>query len=168
MKNIPVAFACAVAIGLLSAGALRAEEGAVEVAEGKQVSIEYTLKLDDGTTLDTTEGRDPLVFEVGAGQILPALEEKLVGMRVDQSTKVKVPPENGYGPHNPDAFQTVALNTIPEDARHVDAMLMAQSPQGQQRMVRVHEVRAEEIVLDYNHPLAGKTLHFDVKILGID
>lgn len=138
------------------------------VSEGRTVSIEYTLTLEDGTEAQSNVGGEPLTFEHGKQQILPALEEELEGMEVDDTVTVTLPPEKGYGERNPDAFQPMEASQIPEEARKEGAMLVMQTPQGQQRPVRVHEVKEEEVVLDLNHPLAGKTLTFDVKVVDIE
>jgi len=153
---------------LLPAVSLAEEAKQPVVEEGKSISIEYTLTLDDGSTADTNVGGDPLVYVQGGGQILPALETALVGMTIDQTRQVKLNPEEGYGPVNPDAFQEVEAQVIPEDAREVGAQLVAQDPSGRQRPVRVHAVEGEKITLDLNHPLAGQSLTFDVKILAIE
>jgi FKBP-type peptidyl-prolyl cis-trans isomerase 2 len=130
-----------------------ATEGGIVVEDGKQVSIEYTLKLEDGSTADSN---------------VPALEAQLAGLKVDDTTHVKLSAEDGYGPVNPEAFQEVDSGQIPEEARTVGSVLVASDGAGQQRPVRVHEVREDKIVLDLNHPLAGETLIFDVKIVAID
>jgi FKBP-type peptidyl-prolyl cis-trans isomerase 2 len=144
------------------------EKEVLVIEEGKTVSIEYTLKLDDGTTVDTNVGQDPLSYTQGGGQILPALEEALTGLAVGDTKEVSLTAEQGYGPVNPEAFQEVSLDTIPEDARQVGATLIATAPNGQQQPIRVHELKDDTIVLDLNHPLAGEALNFDLKILAIE
>jgi len=138
------------------------------IEDGRLVSIEYTLTLDDGSTADTNVGEEPLVYTQGEGEILDALEEALAGLAVDDEKQVRIAAEQGYGPVDPDAFDQVALDDIPEDAREVGAMLVAEDSEGNQRSVRVHEVRADGVVLDLNHPLAGQTLHFAVRIVAIE
>lgn len=137
------------------------------IKDGVTVSIEYTLKLDDGTTVDTNVEGDPLTFVQGSGQILPALEEQLDGLDVNESKQVTLPPEKAYGDVKKDAFQTIPLERIPEDARQVDARLVAQDDKGNKLQLRVHEINGDQAVLNLNHPLAGKTLHFDVKVLAV-
>lgn len=155
--------------GAVTVKSVSAEEAAdAKIAAGSQVAIEYSLKTDDGNVVDENVGRDPLRFEQGKGQILPALEEELEGLSVGDEKKVTLSPENGYGAVNPDAYHTVPAEKIPEEARKVGAMLMAQGANGQQRPMRVHEVKGDEIVMDLNHPLAGKTLHFDIKVVSVD
>lgn len=138
------------------------------VKDGSKVGIEYTLKLDDGSIADTSEGSAPLVYQQGAGQMLPALEQSLAGLAVGDEKKVTLSPEQGYGPIQEELYQSVGIEEIPDDARTVGTLLVAQDARGNQRRVQVREVRDEEIVLDLNHPLAGKTLFFEVKIVSID
>ena len=138
------------------------------IEDGNSVSIEYTLKLDDGSTVDSNVDGDPLTYTQGSNQILPALEEALLGLEVGDSKQVDLTAEQGYGPIDPRGYQEVEADRVPEDARTVGTMLMASTPDGQQQPIRVHEVRDDMIVLDFNHPLAGEALHFDVKILDVE
>ena len=157
------------ALAIVAAPACWAEDEETKVIEdGSSVSIEYTLKLDDGTTADSNEGQDPLTYTQGSSQILPALEEALLGHAVGDTKEVKLTAEQGYGPVNPEAFQEVELEMVPEDARTEGVTLVATGPDGQQQPIRVHEVREETIILDFNHPLAGQALNFDVKVLAIE
>lgn len=154
-------------LGLAATAAWAEQQQPPVVENGKTVSIEYTLTLDDGTKADSNVGREPLVFEQGAKRMLPAFEEQLIGMKVDESKQFTLTAEQGYGAVNPDRFREIPLDRIPEDARKTDARLMTQDGAGRQRVVRVHEVREEVAVLDFNHPLAGQRLNFDVKVLEI-
>jgi FKBP-type peptidyl-prolyl cis-trans isomerase 2 len=138
------------------------------VENGRQISIEYTLTLDDGTTADTNVGEELLTFMHGDGEILEALEDALAGLEVDDEKQVRIAAEDGYGLVDPDAFDRVELDAIPADARHVGAMLVAEDEDGNQQSVRVHEIGADEIVLDLNHPLAGQALNFAVRIVAIE
>ncbi len=138
------------------------------IQDGSQVSIEYTLKLEDGSLADSNVGREPLTYEHGSGQILPALEDALTGLAPEATKSVTLKPEEGYGIVDPSAFQEVPPEHIPEEARRVNAQLVAQDASGGQRPARVDQVHDDKIVLDLNHPLAGKTLHFDIKVLAVD
>jgi FKBP-type peptidyl-prolyl cis-trans isomerase 2 len=144
------------------------EEKSAVVTDGNRVSIEYTLKLADGTVADSNVGGEALTYTQGESQILPALETQMLGMKVGDSKQVSLTAAEGYGEVNEELYQTVPSSAVPEDARTVGAELVAQTPTGEQRPVRVHEVNGEEIIMDLNHPLAGKTLEFDVKVLAID
>lgn len=154
-------------VGEEEAPAAEKKESAV-VQEGSKVSIEYTLTLDGGEVADTNVGRDPLTYQQGAGQLLPALEAEIAGLAVGATKEVALSAEQGYGPVRDELYDTVEASQIPEEARSVGAVLVAQAANGQQRQVRVHEVKGDEIVLDLNHPLAGKDLHFAIKVLAID
>lgn len=171
MPRSPVRACLRAALCLLVAGAAtsaRAEEEAKVVQEGSQVAIEYTLKLEDGSTADTNVGEDPLVYQQGESQILPALEEALEGMEPGEQRQVTLPPEKGYGERNPDAFQEVEASALPEGAAEVGTRLVSEDTEGNRRLVKVHEVKDGSVVLDLNHPLAGETLHFDVKVVNVD
>ena len=137
------------------------------ISKDKSVSIEYTIKLDDDSLVDTNVKSDPLTFVYGDGKVIPGLEKALEGMKVGDSKKVVVSPEEGYGESNPKAFVEVAKDKVPEGALKAGAMLQGQSADGASVYARVSEVKESTVVLDHNHPLAGKTLHFDVKILEI-
>lgn len=144
------------------------EEEAIMIEEGRTVSIAYTLKLDDGTTVDSNIGADPLSYTQGGGQILPALEEALAGHKAGDTKEVQLTAEQGYGPVNPGAFQEVEIDMVPEDARSAGTMLMATGPDGQQQPIKVHEVKESTVVLDFNHPLAGQALNFDIEVLSVE
>ncbi len=137
------------------------------ISNGKLISIEYTLTLDDKKVLDSNVGGQPLDFTQGSHQIIPGLETALEGMKVGESKQVTVAPEQAYGPVNPKAVQEVRIDKIPEEARKVGAQLSAKDDNGRMVHPRVVEVKEKVVMLDFNHPLAGKELFFDVKILDI-
>lgn len=144
------------------------QEGEGEtIHEGARVAIEYTVKLEDGTTAITNVGGQPLVFVEGGHQILGALEQALAGSKAGDTKIVTLTPEQAYGAVDPKLFRTVPLEQIPEAARKAGAQLVTQDAQGARKMVRVREIRDGEVVLDLNHPLAGKKLRFEVRVLEI-
>lgn len=143
-------------------------ENNMTVLEGKKVSIEYTLKLEDKTVLDTNAGSDPLTYVHGSHQIIPGLEKELYGMKVGDSKQVTVKPEEGYGEVNEKAIIEVSKDLIPEEALKVGTPLQGTNDDGQTITATVKEINEKTVVLDHNHPLAGKTLFFDVKIMGIE
>jgi FKBP-type peptidyl-prolyl cis-trans isomerase 2 len=159
--------ACVGAAVALPAAGARADEKAAVVESGRKVSVEYTLTVDGGVA-DTNVGKDPLTYEHGAGNMLPAFEEQLAGLKAGASKEFDLTPDQGYGPVNEALFQTVEAAEIPAEARKVGTMLVAQNDSGQKRPVRVHKVKDDKIVLDLNHPLAGKKLHFAVKVLSVE
>jgi len=142
--------------------------GASAIADGKQVSLEYTLTLEDKSQVDSNVGKTPLVYTQGAHEIIPGLEKQLAGLKVGESKRIEVPPEEGYGVVYPDRKQEVDKNRIPEEARKVGAKLTGQGPEGQPVFAQVTEVKDNTVVLDMNHPLAGKKLFFDIKVLKVE
>lgn len=139
----------------------------ITVSQGNEVSLEYTLKLEDNAVFDTNVGAEPLTYTHGSHQIIPGLEKALEGMKIGESKHVSVKPEEGYGAVNPEAFLEIKKDQIPEDARKVGSQLQGQNPQGQAVRARVAEIKEQTVLLDFNHPLAGKNLLFDVKVLKI-
>jgi len=156
----------AMALVLIVSGSTYAEERVIQ--EGSNVSIEYTLKLDDGTIVDSNVGEEPLVYQQGKGQILPAIEDALAGLKAQDEKGIDLQPAQAYGERNPDAVRSVPLEVLPEEARHTGAQLTSTDPSGNRTLVTVQEVGDAEAVLDLNHPLAGKALHFDLKVVSVE
>ncbi len=160
-----IGFLSCVVIGSMADKAQSQENTAVST--GKQVSIEYTLKLEDESVVDSNVGAEPLTFVQGSHNIIPGLENALSGMKIGDSKQVTVKPEDAYGSLNKDAVSEIKKDQIPQDSLKVGTVLQGQNPDGQVIIARVVEIRKDTVLLDYNHPLAGKTLHFDIKILDV-
>lgn len=158
-------------LSALIAPALPAEgqkdTGSMRVSAGKLVSLEYTLILDDKTVVESNVGTEPMKYTHGSHDLIPGLEKELEGMAVGDRKQVTVKPENGYGAVDPQALQEVQKTLIPADALTVGVQLRARGPDGSQSFPRVVEVKNDSVVLDFDHPLAGKRLHFEVKVLEI-
>lgn len=137
------------------------------VTDGKYIFIEYTLKLEDGNVVDTNVGSTPMNFIHGKGQIVPGLEKELGGMKKGESKHVIVKPKDGYGNIRDDAIREVPRDKIPEESQKAGAQIQGRTARGRVIPLTVKEVKDKTIILDYNHPLAGKTLYFDVKIVDI-
>jgi FKBP-type peptidyl-prolyl cis-trans isomerase 2 len=152
------------AAAVLPAIGLAAPAAGPTVEAGRKVSFEYTLTLPDGSVVESNVGGKPFAYEQGKGQIIPGLEKALRGLKAGDSKKVTVPPEDAYGPVRAEAQREVPLARIPEEARKAGSMLAAEGFPGS---IRVAEVRKDTALLDFNHPLAGKTLTFDVHILTV-
>ena len=141
----------------------------MKVEKGNKVKVEYEGKFEDGTVFDSSEkhGR-PLEFEAGAGMVVPGFDAAVIGMEKDEEKEFKIEPKDAYGELNPEAFRKVPREQIPTDAEIKPGMMLGvQMPNGQQMPVKVSEVSDTEITLDLNHPLAGKTLNFKIKIVDI-
>jgi FKBP-type peptidyl-prolyl cis-trans isomerase 2 len=123
--------------------------------------------LEDGTQVDTNVGEDPLVFVLGSQQVFPALEQELLGLKIGDTKKVVLSPDQAYGHIVQEAFREVKLEALPEQYRIPGAVLAIQDPEGGVFPIRVHEIRDEKAVLDFNHPLAGKSLQFEVKVMDV-
>ncbi len=137
------------------------------VETGKQILIEYTLSTEVEGLVDSNVESDTLSYIQGTQQIIPALEIALEGMEVGETKEVSITPKDGFGQRSEKALQEVDKSLVPEEARKVDVVLQGHDKGGGVIKARVAEVRDETVVLDLNHPLAGKTLQFNVKILNI-
>jgi len=140
-----------------------------QVQSGDTVSIHYTGTLADGSTFDSSDGRDPLEFVVGSGQIIPGLDKAIPGMEVGDKKVVEIPCAEAYGEANPENRQAIPREQIPADIPlEVGLTLQMQSPDGQHTMpVTVVELSDAEVTLDANHVLAGKDLTFAIELISI-
>ncbi len=138
------------------------------VEKGSTVKLEYTLKDDAGTVLDSNKGQEPLTFTQGAEQLMPGLEKQIIGMHSGEEKKVVLKPEEAYGPTDPNAQAEVPKGMLPPESLTVGTRLMARNSSGEQRPVTVKEIKEQTVILDLNHPLAGKTLVFELKVLGVE
>lgn len=138
------------------------------VADGLVVSLDYTLRLDDGQIIDSTTNQEALEYLHGAGQIISGLEEALHGMAVGDEKEVKIAPADGYGERNPNAMETVPRDIFPPDMQLTPGMgLQLRDKSGNVITAFVADIRPDSVVLDLNHPLAGETLHFQVKVAAL-
>ena len=149
--------------------ALAAERAKDErvVKDGLLISLDYTLKSPEGKVLETSKGREPLRYIHGQKMMVPGLEKELTGMKVGGEKHVTVKPENGYGKINPKAVKEIPKEKIPPNALKVGAVLAAREPDGSMVPMTVKQIKEKTVVMDMNHPMAGKTLVFDVKIVDI-
>ena len=138
--------------------------GELAVADGMTVSLEYTLTLTDRTKVDSNVGLAPVVFTQGSGHLVPGLEKALVGMKTGQTKRVEVPAELGYGAYNPDAQIRVPKQKVPPTVKVGDVLTRPSD----QKPLKVLEITADTVIMDANHPLAGKDLVFDIKILKVE
>ena len=139
-----------------------------QITNGSSVSVNYTGRLEDGTIFDTSlqEGRTPLTATLGQGQLIPGFENGLMGMTVGEKRTIEIEPQDAYGDVNPQMVSEVALNQVPEGVKEGD-MLQGQNQYGPVQVV-VKEVKESSVVLDMNHPLAGKKLIFDLEVVSVD
>ena len=140
-----------------------------EVKNGDTVRIHYTGTLTDGSVFDNSEGRDPLEFTAGAGQVIPGMDEEMAGMKVGEKKTLNIPCDKAYGPLNPAGRQSIPREGIPDDIPlEIGTQLQMQSPDGQVLPVTVVEVDEATVTLDANHPLAGKDLTFEIELVSVN
>ena len=138
------------------------------IADDTVVSIHYTLTLDDGELVDSSQGNDALVYLHGHGNIVPGLESQLTGRKVGDVFTAVVAPEDGYGEHDPAGVQTVPRASFPKDVKVQPGMQFeAENEDGTSAEITVTGVEGDEVTIDMNHPLAGETLHFEIKVAAI-
>lgn len=138
----------------------------LKIKDGVVVSLDYTLRLDDGEVIDSSDGNEPLEYLHGYGQIIPGLEKALAGLTVGDSKTVVVPAAEAYGEVDMEAFEIVPRSMFPDDMELEEglALSLRDAETNEPFDAAIAEVRETEVMLDFNHPLAGETLHFEVKI----
>lgn len=139
-----------------------------QVREGDTVKVHYTGKLEDGTVFDSSNEREPLEFTIGNGQIISGFEQAVIGMTPGETKTATIPPEEAYGPHREDMTLTVDREQFPEDINpEPGQQLQIQQPDGKAAIVVVSDVSTSTVTLDANHPLAGKPLTFDIRLMDV-
>ena len=140
----------------------------IQVKENNTVKVNYTGKLSDGQIFDSSEGREPLEFTLGQGQLIPGFEKGLIDMKLNEKKTITIPKAEAYGEVNEQLIQEVNKTELPQDMEPKVGMgLVSKSPDGQEMTLMVVEVKDESIVIDGNHPLAGKDLIFDLEVIEI-
>ena len=139
-----------------------------KVKDGDTVKVHYTGTLKDGQVFDTSAEREPLEFTLGEGQLIPGFEKAVVGMEVGDSASVDIPVDEAYGEAREDLVINVPKDQLPDEVEpKVGMQLQVNQENGQPIPVRITEIADEELVLDANHPLAGKDLKFDIELVEI-
>jgi len=158
MNKIGLALGLCVAFGVAQA--------ADTIGMGSQVKMEYTLTV-DGKEVDSSKGLGPMPFEFGKNMIVPGLEKAMAGMQAGEEKLVSVSPENAYGTVNDKLLKIVKRSTFPADAKVEVGQIFSSKANGKPFMARVSAVNGDEITMDANHPMAGKTLNFKVKVVEV-
>jgi len=139
------------------------------VEKGNKIKVEYVGSLEDGTVFDSSEKHNcPLEFVVGEGQLIKGFDDAVIGMKVGEEKEITLPPDQAYGEHNPEFVRDMPKNMFPEDQEIEPGMVfMVDLQDGRQLPVRVTNVSDENVTIDLNPPLAGKTLIFKIKVVEI-
>jgi FKBP-type peptidyl-prolyl cis-trans isomerase 2 len=140
----------------------------MKVEKGNKLKVEYTGTLEDGTVFDSSEKHgQPLEFEVGAGQLIKGFDEGVIGMEKGEEKEITIPADQAYGQPRDELVQKVPKDKLPADIKE-GALLISKLPNGQQIPAKIVKIEDKEVIVDLNHPLAGKTLKFKVKVLEIN
>jgi len=137
------------------------------VTAGKKISLEYSLFLEEDEAITSNTGQEPLVYEHGKHEIIPGLEQALEGMKIGEQRQVTLKPEEAYGPVVKEAIIEVDADKLPQESRMAGALVRLDLPDGQALEGQVTKLNHAKATVDFNHPLAGKTIHFDVKVVDI-
>ena len=138
------------------------------IEAGKTVKVHYKGTLDDGSVFDSSEGRDPIEFQMGSGSLIPGFEAAVAEMDIDETRSVTIPSAEAYGDVNEDMVGEIPRTNLPEDIEpEVGMVLSMQSPDGEMP-VRVVAMDEENLTLDANHPLAGQNLTFELTLIGVN
>lgn len=139
-----------------------------QVKQNDTVRVHYTGKLTDGQIFDSSLEREPIEFTMGQGQLIPGFEKGLLDMKVNEKKTIEIPSEEAYGAPREELVQEVDKNQLPDEIKPEPGMgLVSKSPDGREMNLVVKEVKEDTIVVDGNHPLAGKDLIFDLEVVEI-
>jgi len=141
----------------------------LQVENGNTVSVHYRGTLNDGTEFDSSHSRgEPLTFQVGAGQMISGFDAALPGMSVGETKNITLAPDQAYGESNPEAIADVPKTSFPPGfSFQVDSMVQGQNDMGQPVVGTINEVKDNDVTIDFNHPMAGKDLNFEIELVSI-
>ena len=140
----------------------------MQVKKGNKIKVDYTGTLEDGTVFDTSKDKLPLEFEVGSGQVIKGFDEAVTGMEKGQEKEINLKPSEAYGAINASLVNKIPRDKLPPEPEPKEGMaLLLKSPEGKQFPAKITQVSDKEITIDMNHPLAGKTLKFKIKVVEI-
>lgn len=139
-----------------------------KIMQGSKVTLHYTGTLDDGSVFDSSEGREPLTFTVGEHQVIRGFEDGVLGLAVGQEKKIDITPDKAYGEKHAQLIQQVPKELFKDFSPEKGQQIGLMGKDGRQMMATVAEISSTHVTLDLNHPLAGKNLHFSVKIVSIE
>lgn len=141
------------------------------IKKGSKIKVDYEGRLENGEVFDSSQHGDhshPLEFEVGSGQVIKGFDEAVIGMNVGDEKEFTIPSKEAYGEHDSNAIRSFPREMFPSEELKEGVTLMLSTPEGQQFPAKVIKIEKDKISMDFNHPLAGKTLIFKIKILEIN
>jgi peptidylprolyl isomerase len=137
------------------------------IKQGNKVKVHYVGKLEDGEIFDSSEGREPIEFEVGTNDVIKGFEDAVLGLKVGDKTTIKIQPEEGYGMVREDLIMSVSKDQVPEGVE-VGVQLQGLGQNGQPFNVTVKEINEDSVLLDANHPLAGQVMEFEIDVVEVN
>jgi peptidylprolyl isomerase len=163
LKSSHIFLAVILMIGVMMTGC-----NAAVARNGDTVQVHYTGKLADGTVFDSSVGREPLEFTLGAGQVIPGFEKAVLGMKVGEKKTVTIPADEAYGPRRDELAAEVPREKLPSGTTPaVGQQLLMREPDGSEIVVTITEISDDTVTIDANHPLAGKDLTFEIELVKI-
>lgn len=139
-----------------------------QAQDNTTVKVHYTGKLDDGTVFDSSRGRQPFEFTLGEGQVISGFEDAVRGMNIGDTKSVRIPPEQAYGPRRPEAVIELSRSQLPPNfSPEAGQQLNLRTQSGQEIKAIIVDVQDAHVTVDANHPLAGRTLHFDLELVAV-
>jgi len=141
----------------------------MNVKENDTVEVHYKGTYDDGTVFDSSEGKDPLKFAAGTGQVIPGFDKAIIGMGIDNKKSISLEPSDAYGDYDEKMVFPMPLSQIGDDIKpEIDMQLKMVTQEGHAVIVVVKEITEDSLILDANHPMAGKRLNFDLHLINIE
>ena len=138
------------------------------IGEGTQVTLYFSLSLENGDVVDSNFEREPASFAIGDGSLLPGFEQALFGLKTGAKESIVIPPENGFGQPNPNNIQSVERESFAEMELEKGLVISFKDPAGGELPGVVSSFNEEEVTIDFNHPLAGRNIVFDVEIVSVE
>ena len=138
------------------------------IKKGNKVKLHLSGKLKDGRVFAITKAKEPLEFEAGAGEILPGIDDEVIGMEENEEKKITLSPGMGFGERKEELIKKVDKNVFKGEKAKIGQRINMQMEKGRTVSAEVIEIEADKITLDLNHPLAGKELMFEIKVVGIE
>jgi peptidylprolyl isomerase len=138
------------------------------VKKGDEVKLHFSGKLKDGKVFATTEGKQPLEFEAGAGQILPGIDEEVIGMQKNEERRIAIPPEKGFGKRKEELVMKFDKDMFKGKMLEVGQRISVKNREGRTLLAQVMKIEEDRVTLDLNHPLAGKELMFKIKVVDVE
>lgn len=141
----------------------------MSISVGDEVKIHYLAKLQNGEIIENTQGKEPFIAKIGSKNLIPGLEEALIGLKKGDKKKITVSPNKGFGERKENLLQEIPKSQIQEDGKEisVDEVIELRYEDGNRQFVTVNEIKEDTVILDLNHPLSGEVLIFDVEVIDI-